>query len=76
MQTKLWGVLACLSWKAVTEVHLGPPGSMPGANSLSLVRFDCNDYSVPTSFAHHKLTVIGGIEQVRIVLRRPDRCGF
>lgn len=36
------------------------------ANSLSLVRFDSNDYSVPTDFAHHEVTVIGGIEQVRI----------
>lgn len=36
------------------------------ANSLSLVRFDRNDYSVPTAFAHHELTVTGGIEQVRI----------
>ena len=36
------------------------------ANSLSLVRFDRNDYSVPTAFAHHELTVIGGIEGVRI----------
>jgi len=31
------------------------------------VRFDRNDYSVPTAFAHHELTVVGGIEQVRIV---------
>ena len=37
------------------------------ANSLALVRFDRNDYSVPTAFAHHGLTVIGGIERVRIV---------
>jgi transposase len=37
------------------------------ANSLSLVRFDRNDYSVPTAFAHHELTVVGGIERVRIV---------
>ena len=36
------------------------------ANSLSLVRFDRNDYSVPTAFAHHELTVTGGIEQVAI----------
>jgi transposase len=36
------------------------------SNSLSLVRFDGNDYSVPTSFAHHELTVIGGIDLVRI----------
>jgi len=37
------------------------------ANSLSLVRFDRNDYSVPTAFAHHEVTAIGGIEEVRIV---------
>jgi hypothetical protein len=36
------------------------------ANSLSLVRFDRNDYSVPTAYAHHELTVIGGIEEVKI----------
>ena len=30
------------------------------------MRFDRNDYSVPTAFAHHELTVVGGIEQVRI----------
>ena len=30
------------------------------------MRFDRNDYSVPTAFAHHELTVIGGIEGVRI----------
>jgi DNA replication protein DnaC/transposase len=39
------------------------------ANSLSLVRFDRNDYSVPTSFAHHELVVVGGIEEVRIACR-------
>jgi hypothetical protein len=37
-------------------------------NSLSLVRFDRNDYSVPTAFAHHDVTVIGGIDEVRIAL--------
>jgi transposase len=37
------------------------------ANSLSLVRFDCNDYSVPTTYAYHSLTVLGSIEQVRIL---------
>jgi transposase len=37
------------------------------ANSLSLVRFDCNDYSVPTAYAHHDLTVVGTIEEVRIL---------
>ena len=39
----------------------------PTANSLSLVRFDRNDYSVPTDYAYHPLTVLGGIEQVRIL---------
>jgi transposase len=36
------------------------------ANSLSLVRFDRNDYSVPTAYAHHELTVAGGIEEIEI----------
>jgi transposase len=30
------------------------------ANSLSLVRFDRNDYSVPTAYAHHDLTIAFG----------------
>ncbi len=37
------------------------------ANSLSLVRFDRNDYSVPVSWAHHRLTVVGDIETVRVM---------
>jgi len=37
------------------------------ANSLSLVRFDRNDYSVPTAYAHQDVLVIGGIETVKIV---------
>jgi transposase len=36
------------------------------ANSLSLVRFDTNDYSVPTAFAHHELTASGGVGDVVI----------
>ncbi len=36
------------------------------ANSLSLVRFDRNDYSVPTAYAHHEVTITGGIEEVTI----------
>jgi hypothetical protein len=39
-----------------------------GANSLSLVRFDHNDYSVPTAFAHHDVTAIGGTEEVRLLV--------
>jgi len=36
------------------------------ASSLSLVRFDRNDYSVPTAYAHHEVTVLGGIDDVAI----------
>jgi len=38
------------------------------SSSLSLVRFDCNDYSVPTKFAHHDVTAIGAIEEVTLVV--------
>jgi hypothetical protein len=37
------------------------------ANSLSLVHFDRNDYSVPTAYAHHDVVVIGGVETLEIV---------
>ena len=43
----------------VEEVH---------ANSLSLVRFDRNDYSVPTKYAHHPVTAVGTVEEVRLVV--------
>ena len=39
------------------------------ANSLSLVRFDRNDYSVPTQYAHQAVMAIGGIEKVRFVVQ-------
>ena len=35
-------------------------------NSLSLVRFDCNDYSVPVRYAHHPVVVKGYIDRVVI----------
>jgi len=38
------------------------------ADSLSLVRFDCNSYSVPTAYAHRKVTIVGGIDEVRLVV--------
>ena len=38
------------------------------ANSLSLVRFDRNDYSVPTNYAHHPVTAIGTVDEVRLVV--------
>ena len=36
------------------------------SNSLSLVRFDDNDYSVPVVYAHHTVTVKGSCEDVKI----------
>jgi transposase len=38
-------------------------------NSLSLGRFDGNDYSVPTTFAYQSLTAIGTIDRVRFQRR-------
>jgi transposase len=40
----------------------------PHADSLSLVRFDANDYSVPTEFAHRRVTAVGTIDSVRIAV--------
>ena len=39
------------------------------ANTLSLVRFDRNDYSVPVRWAHHKLTVVGDTQKVRVMCK-------
>jgi hypothetical protein len=39
------------------------------ANSLSLVRFDGNDYSVPTANAHQPITIVGGLDEVQLVCR-------
>jgi hypothetical protein len=39
------------------------------ASSLSLVRFDRNDYSVPTQYAYHLVTAVGGIETVRFTVQ-------
>ena len=38
------------------------------SNSLSLVRFDRNDYSVPTQWAFHDVTAVGGIDEVTIAV--------
>jgi transposase len=40
----------------------------PHADSLSLVRFDGNDYSVPTAFAHRRVTAVGTVDAVRIAV--------
>lgn len=48
-------------------------------NSLSLVRFDRNDYSVPTEFAHRSATIIATVDEVRVTfddrtIARHKRC--
>lgn len=37
------------------------------ASSQSLVRFDCNSYSVPTRYAHRNVTVVATVDEVRLV---------
>jgi len=49
------------------EAFLAARVEQPTADSLSLVRFDTNDYSVPTCYAHHKLTAVGTIDAVGVV---------
>jgi hypothetical protein len=49
------------------------------ADSLSLVRFDTNSYSVPTAFAHRPVTVVATVSEVRLVhedrvVARHPRC--
>jgi len=39
-----------------------------GVDSLSLVSFDANQYSVPTEFAHHRATVVASVDTIRIVV--------
>lgn len=41
-------------------------------SSLSLVRFDSNDYSVPVQYAHHPVVVKGYTDRVEICIK--DRC--
>jgi transposase len=49
------------------EAFLAARVEHPTADSLSLVRFDTNDYSVPTAYAHHRLTAVGTVDTVKIV---------
>ena len=51
-----------------SEAFLAARAEQPRADSLSLVRFDTNDYSVPTEFAHHRVTAVGTVDAVRIVV--------
>jgi transposase len=41
--------------------------TVAAADSLSLVRFDTNSYSVPTRYAHREVTVVATVAEVRIV---------
>jgi transposase len=50
-----------------TEEFVAARVELRCVDSLSLVRFDTNDYSVPTAYAHHRVTVAGTIDTVRIV---------
>jgi transposase len=50
-----------------SETFLAARVEQPRADSLSLVRFDTNDYSVPTAYAHHRLTAVGTVDTLRIV---------
>jgi transposase len=49
------------------------------ADREALVRFDTNDYSVPTAYAHHEVTVKGYVDRVQVccadqVIACHDRC--
>ena len=37
------------------------------ADSLSLVRFDTNSYSVLTKYAHRQITIVATLDEVRLV---------
>lgn len=37
------------------------------ANSLSLVRFDTNSYSVPVKYGHRQITVVATVDEVRLI---------
>src|SRR4051794_24697781 len=50
------------------EAFVAARVEQPHADSLSLVRFDANDYSVPTEFAHRRVTAIGTVDAVRIAV--------
>ena len=51
------------------------------ADTLSLVRFDCNSYSVPVKYANRKITIVASVNEVRLVFqdrliaRHPRRWG-
>jgi transposase len=53
--------------------------SQAAADGQSLVRFDTNSYSVPTRYAHRRLTVVATVDEVRVLhedrlVARHPRC--
>jgi transposase len=40
--------------------------SQAAANSLSLVQFDTNRYSVPVKYAHRQVTIVASVDEVRL----------
>lgn len=49
------------------EAFVAARAERPHADSLSLVRFDANDSSVPTPFACRQVTAVGTVDEVRTV---------
>ena len=78
LQRRLWGQAATKA--ALLEEERSALLNLPkhrfearrveqaNADSLSLVRFDGNRYSVPTAYAHHLVTIVAGIDEVRLVV--------
>jgi hypothetical protein len=46
------------------------------ANSLSLVRFKCNDYSVPIEFAHHELILKAYVDTIHLFTKFGEEIAF
>jgi transposase len=78
LERKLWGkpsIKADLLEEERPSLLSSPPEAFVAArvelrsvDSLSLVGFDSNLYSVPTEFAHHRVTVTGTVDQVRVAV--------
>src|SRR5262249_33158633 len=51
-----------------SEAFVAARVEQPHADSLALIRFDANDYSVPTAYAHRRVTAVGTIDAVRIAV--------
>ena len=47
--------------------HSRPRGSNRQGQLALAGRFDTNDYSVPTAYAHHQVTAVGNVQEVRFI---------